>query len=67
MGIRANCKKMASMMRKGKYKRVGDCIDPLFKEGLKEFGIFLETVPTKYTLEKIIKNTILEGPWNIPI
>ena len=55
MDVRANCKKMADLIKKGNYKKVGDFIDPVFKEGLKQFGIYLNTQKGDYTLEKITK------------
>jgi len=54
------CKKMAALIRKGKYKRVGDFIDPIFIEGLKHYGIFLETIPTEFSCHRINKIIIRE-------
>lgn len=47
--------KMARLMRRGKFKKVGDSIDPMFIEPLEKEGVFLEVEDTQYTLKKITK------------
>lgn len=56
--IYAQCHKRSRLIRKGNYKAT--TIDPFFKKGLEEFGIFMETEPTEYTHERILKVIIKE-------
>ncbi len=60
MSVDNTCKKMASLIKKGKHKRVGDFIDPIFIEGLKHHGIFLETIPTEFSCHRIKRIIIKE-------
>ena len=60
MSVDNTCKKMAALIKKGKHKHVGDFIDPIFIEGLKHHGIFLETIPTEFSCHRIKKIIIKE-------
>jgi hypothetical protein len=56
--IYGQCKKMAELIRKGKYTNT--TIDPHFKKGLEEFDIFMKIIPGEYSHENIISITISE-------